>query len=148
MSNYEIIEDDSSLEGLRRKRIIAWAIDVTLIAMLTALVSTLLLILGFVTLGLTWLLFAFLFGGITTIIALLYSGMSVNSDLGATPGMRAMGLRFRLNNGERPGFIYGAVHLVLFYLSVSILTPLVLAVSLITPRKRLLHDIVLGVEIS
>jgi uncharacterized RDD family membrane protein YckC len=36
------------------------------------------------------------------------------------------------------------MHSLLFWFSVSFLTPLILIVGLFTPRKQLLHDIVLG----
>ena len=39
------------------------------------------------------------------------------------------------------------MHAVLFWISVSVLTPLVLLVGLFNGRRRLLHDIVLGTVI-
>ena len=38
----------------------------------------------------------------------------------------------------------GAVHAVVFWISVSTLTPLVLLVGFFNERRRLLHDILLG----
>ena len=38
----------------------------------------------------------------------------------------------------------GATHAVLFWVSVSFLSPLVLLVGLFNGRRRLLHDVVLG----
>ena len=38
----------------------------------------------------------------------------------------------------------GAMHAVLFWISVSVLSPLVLLVGLFNGRRRLLHDVVLG----
>ena len=44
-----------------------------------------------------------------------------------------------------PGyFVLGAMHAVLFWVSISFLTPLVVLVGLFNGRRRLLHDIVLG----
>jgi len=40
-------------------------------------------------------------------------------------------------------FVLGATHAVLFWVSVSFLTPLVLLIGLFNGRRRLLHDIVL-----
>jgi len=40
--------------------------------------------------------------------------------------------------------VLGAMHAVLFWLSVSFLTPLVLLIGLFNGRRRLLHDIILG----
>ncbi|MDB5564159.1 MAG: hypothetical protein JWP84_725, partial [Tardiphaga sp.] len=44
-----------------------------------------------------------------------------------------------------PGyFVLGCAHAVLFWASVSFLTPLVLVVGLLNGRRQLLHDLVLG----
>jgi uncharacterized RDD family membrane protein YckC len=43
--------------------------------------------------------------------------------------------------------VLGAAHAVLFWVSVSVLSPLVLLVGLFNGRRRLLHDIVLGTVI-
>jgi uncharacterized RDD family membrane protein YckC len=40
--------------------------------------------------------------------------------------------------------VLGATHAVLFWVSISFLTPLVLLVGLFNGRRRLLHDIILG----
>jgi len=44
-------------------------------------------------------------------------------------------------------FVLGAVHVILFWISVSALTPFILLVAFFNRRKRLLHDIVLGTVI-
>jgi uncharacterized RDD family membrane protein YckC len=41
-------------------------------------------------------------------------------------------------------FVLGAVHAVVYWISVSILTPLILLVGFFNARKRLLHDMVVG----
>ena len=44
-----------------------------------------------------------------------------------------------------PGyFVLGAMHAVLFWVSISFLSPLVLLVGLFNGRRRLLHDVILG----
>jgi uncharacterized RDD family membrane protein YckC len=40
--------------------------------------------------------------------------------------------------------VLGAAHAVLFWVSVSFFTPLVLLVGLFNGRRRLLHDMILG----
>ena len=147
MSEYQVYYPEQSRDGLRGKRIIAYCLDVAVVLLCVLALTVALFILGFVTFGLAWILLAMMFGGMTTIVGILYAGLSIGSAAQATPGMQAVGLRFTLDNGEAPGFVYGAVHLVLFYLSVSFLTPAVLLVTFINKRKRLLHDIVLGVDI-
>jgi uncharacterized RDD family membrane protein YckC len=41
-------------------------------------------------------------------------------------------------------FVLGAVHAIVFWLSVSMLTPFILLVCFFNERRRLLHDILLG----
>jgi uncharacterized RDD family membrane protein YckC len=41
-------------------------------------------------------------------------------------------------------FVLGAVHAIVFWVSISALTPFILLVAFFNERRRLLHDIVLG----
>ena len=76
--------------------------------------------------------------------ALLYYGASLGGPHSATLGMRVMDLELRTWYGAPGYFVLGAMHAVLFWVSVSFLSPLVLLVGLFNGRRRLLHDIVLG----
>jgi uncharacterized RDD family membrane protein YckC len=58
--------------------------------------------------------------------------------------MRMMDLEMRTWYGASGYFVLGAMHAVLFWVSVSFLTPLVVLVGLFNGRRRLLHDILLG----
>jgi uncharacterized RDD family membrane protein YckC len=55
-----------------------------------------------------------------------------------------MDLELRTWYGAPGYFVLGAMHAVLFWVSISFLTPLVVLVGLFNGRRRLLHDIVLG----
>src|SRR5258707_7721804 len=59
-------------------------------------------------------------------------------------GMRVMDLELRTWYGAPGYFVLGAMHAVLFWISVSMLTPLVLLIGLFNGRRRLLHDLILG----
>lgn len=130
-----------AVSGIRTRRVIAFLIDVVIIALLTLLASVVVFVLGIFTLGLGWLLFPILWPG----VALVYSAFSLGGPSSATVGMRTQGIEGRFMDGSRLNPGIAAIHAVLFYVSVSILTPLVLLVSLFTDHKRLLHDIVLGI---
>jgi len=58
--------------------------------------------------------------------------------------MRVMDLEMRTWYGAPSYFLLGATHAVVYWISVSVLTPLVLLVGLFNNRRRLLHDIILG----
>ena len=128
-----------ALAGVRTRRMIALAFDLVAIGILFSLFVTVLLVLGIVTFGLTWYLIPPLFPA----IALFYNGLSISGPRMATPGMRAMDLEMR-----PVSFLIAAAHAVLFYLSWSFLTPLILLVSLLSGEKRCLHDIVAGVIVT
>ncbi|MES2602961.1 MAG: RDD family protein [Pseudomonadota bacterium] len=129
--------------GVLTKRVFAFLIDLVILSIPIILAVIFVTLFGIVTLGLGWFLF-WLISPFSVIWALLYYGMSLGGPNGATVGMRMMDIEMRTWTGERPYFILGAVHAVLYWVSVSFLTPLILLVGLFNGRRRLLHDIVLG----
>ena len=128
------------LSSVRTNRVFAFLVDALLIGALTLLSCVLVFFLGIFTLGLGWLLFPILWPA----VALVYVAVTLGGVTSATPGMRAMGLTMRMNDGRRPDMLIAAIHALLFWFSVSLLTPLVLIVSLLNSDKRLLHDIILS----
>jgi uncharacterized RDD family membrane protein YckC len=98
---------------------------------------------GLITLGLGWALF-WLAWPASIIWAILYYGASLGGPHSATLGMRVMDLELRTWYGAPGYFVLGAMQAVLFWLSISFLSPLILLVGLFNARRRLLHDIVLG----
>lgn len=136
----DVMTDVALYDGIRTKRVMAFLFDAVLIAILTVAASFVVLVLGVFTLGLGWLLFPLLW----PFLALIYCAFTLGGSSSATPGMRAFGLEMRQLSGQRMTPVLAAIHAVLFYASVSLLTPFVVLFSLIADRKRLLHDIVLG----
>ena len=137
---FDPVSQPELFEGLRTKRIFAFFIDAIAIALLSGAAAVVILFVGIFTLGLGWLAYAFLWQG----VALLYTAFTLGGPTSATPGMRALGLEMRLWHGARMYPLLAAMHLLLFWLSVGVITPFVLLVSLFSDRKRLLHDIILG----
>jgi uncharacterized RDD family membrane protein YckC len=121
----------------------AFIIDVIIIAVPLIGASIFIFVLGIVTLGLGWALF-WLLSPASVIWALLYYGMTLGSPASATLGMRVMDIEMRTWYGAPAYFVLGAVHAIVFWISVSVLTPLILVVGFFNPRKRLLHDILVG----
>jgi uncharacterized RDD family membrane protein YckC len=101
---------------------------------------------GLITLGLGWLLF-WLVWPAAIIWAVIYYGASLGGPHSATLGMRVMDLELRTWYGAPSYFVLGAMHAVLFWISVSMLTPLVLLIGPFNSRRRLLHDIILGTTV-
>jgi uncharacterized RDD family membrane protein YckC len=103
----------------------------------------LIFVFGIVTLGLGFALY-WLLSPATVIWALCYFGFTLGGPASATIGMRVVDLEMRTWYGAPAYFVLGAVHAVLFWLSVSMLTPFILLVCFFNERRRLLHDILLG----
>ena len=130
-------------EGVLARRVIAFIIDFVLIAVPVLLVSMFIFVFGIVTLGLGFALY-YLLPPASVLWALAYFGLTLGSHSSATIGMRVMDLQMRTWYGAPAYFVLGAVHAIFFWLSVSFFTPFVLLVAFFNPRRRLLHDILLG----
>jgi uncharacterized RDD family membrane protein YckC len=129
--------------GVLTRRVFAFLIDLVVLSIPIILACLFIAVFGVVTLGLGWALF-WLVSPASVIWAVIYYGASLGGPHSATLGMRVMDLELRTWYGAPSYFVLGAMHAVLFWLSVSILSPLVLLVGLFNGRRRLLHDIVLG----
>jgi uncharacterized RDD family membrane protein YckC len=129
--------------GVLTRRVIAFMIDVIVLAVPVVLAVLFIAVFGLFTLGLGWALFWLVSPG-SVIWALVYYGTTLGGPHSATIGMRMMDLEFRTWYGAPGYFVLGAVSAVLFWISISLLSPFVLLIGLFNPRRRLLHDIVLG----
>jgi uncharacterized RDD family membrane protein YckC len=129
--------------GVLTRRMFAFLIDLVVLSIPVILACIFIAVFGVVTLGLGWALF-WLVSPASVIWALIYYGASLGGPHSATLGMRVMDLELRTWYGAPSYFVLGAMHAVLFWISVSVLSPLVLLVGLFNGRRRLLHDVVLG----
>jgi uncharacterized RDD family membrane protein YckC len=129
--------------GVLTRRALAFLIDLIVLSIPVILAIVLIAVFGVITLGLGWALF-WLVSPATVIWAVIYYGASLGGPHSATLGMRVMDLELRTWYGAPGYFVLGAMHAVLFWTSVSFLSPLVLLVGLFNGRRRLLHDFLLG----
>ncbi|MBO9133210.1 RDD family protein [Rhizobium sp. B230/85] len=135
------VQDDwRTYSGVLSRRVFAFILDYFIVALLCILAGILLFIVSVATLGLGFFLYPALF----VIVAGLYFGMTVGGPAQASLGMRSVGIGMRRIDGQRIDFMTAIVHLVLFWILNSVLTPLVLLVGLFTDRSRLLHDLLIG----
>jgi uncharacterized RDD family membrane protein YckC len=129
--------------GVLTRRVFAFLIDLVVLSVPVILGYLFIAVFGLITLGLGWALF-WLAWPATVIWAVVYYGASIGGPYSATLGMRVMDLELRTWYGAPGYFVLGAMHAVLFWISISFLTPFVVLVGLFNGRRRLLHDIVLG----
>jgi uncharacterized RDD family membrane protein YckC len=140
---YDPAANPELFEGVLSRRLLAFFIDVIIIAVPVIAAAIFIFLFGIVTLGLGWMLF-WLLSPASIVWALFYYGLTMGSAASATIGMRAMGLEIRTWYGAPAYFLLGAVHAVVYWVSVSVLTPLILLVGLFNTRRRLLHDMLVG----
>jgi len=140
---YDPAANPELFEGVLSRRLVAFFIDVVIITVPVMAAAIVIFLFGIVTLGLGWVLF-WLLSPASVIWALAYYGMTMGSAASATIGMRAMGLEIRTWYGAPAYFLLGAVHAVVYWVSVSVLTPFILLLGLFNARRRLLHDILVG----
>jgi uncharacterized RDD family membrane protein YckC len=140
---YDPMRNPELFDGVLPRRVVAFVIDVIVIAIPVVLAAMFVFAIGLVTFGLGWGLF-WLFPPGTVIWTLVYFGMTLGGPRSATVGMRIMDLEMRTWYGAPAYFVLGAVHAIGFWLTVSLLTPFILLVCFFNERRRLLHDILLG----
>lgn len=140
---YDPAANPELFEGILTRRIVAFVIDLIVLTIPAILAVLFIFLFGLVTFGLGWLLYGLLWPA-WVVWALLYYGLTLGSMASATLGMRAMDIEMRTWYGAPAYFVLGAAHAVVYWVSVSFLTPLILLVGLFDARRRLLHDMLVG----
>lgn len=140
---YDPATSPELFDGVLARRIVAFIIDLIILAIPIVLLSMFIFVIGVVTLGFGFILYALL-SPIMVLWALFYYGITLGSPRSATLGMRVMDLEMRTWYGAPAYFVLGAVHAIVFWITVSVLTPFVLLVCLFNDRRRCLHDILVG----
>jgi uncharacterized RDD family membrane protein YckC len=140
---YDPAANPELFEGVLARRVVAFLIDVIVIAIPLIAGWMFIFVFGLVTLGFGWALFWLMSPG-SVLWALVYYGMTLGSPASATLGMRAMEIEMRTWYGAPAYFVLGAVHAVVFWISISMFTPFILLVGFFNARHRLLHDMLVG----
>ncbi|MBT4491167.1 MAG: RDD family protein [Rhodospirillaceae bacterium] len=134
------LEAPELYDGIRIKRLIAYAIDVVIISVSLVVfwaVGSFFLVISFGLLLPILALAAFL-------LPFTYHTLLIGGNGNATVGMRIMELRVVAWNGNSPSYAQAALQTFLFYASLAVATLLVLVVSFFNPRGRCLHDLLAG----
>lgn len=142
-TTYIVHDDARTYEGVLLKRTLAFIVDYFLILLLCIPAAIVLFVFSIITLGLGAMLYPALF----ILVAVPYFGFTLGGASQASPGMKMMGLAMVRTNGQRIDFLLSTVHIVLFWVVNSVVTPLVLLVGLFTERSRLVHDFLLGTTV-
>ncbi len=140
---YDPLTNPELFEGVLARRVVAFFIDLILLSLPAVLLTVFFFVFAIVTFGLGLPLLLLLWPAIV-LWALFYYGLTFGSPHSATIGMRVMDIEMRTWYGAPAYFLLGAMHALLFWLTVGWLTPLILLVGFFNERRRLLHDILLG----
>lgn len=128
-------------DGIFSRRIFAFVIDCIVIGAVMVAAYIVAAILGVLTLGLAWLTFPL----ITPVVIIGYYLATLGSSTRATMGMRAMDIMLVPTRDAPLDGWMALLHVLLFWLSCTLLTPFILLIGLFTSRRQLLHDLVVGV---
>jgi uncharacterized RDD family membrane protein YckC len=128
--------DAAALDGVRRKRVFAFVDDLLVITLIYATAMLALGLAGVVPVGRPWLFAPLLYPS----IAIAYNAATIARSGVGTPGMRMVGLRMTLRDGRPAPLLNVVAHALFFYLSLVLLTPLILLVGVLSGQKRFLHD--------
>ncbi len=126
-------------------RTIAYLLDILFILGFTTLLTLAITVIGIVTFGLGWTLFAVLPAS-----GIIYSAITVGGRRQSTIGQRLMGLRVVAPESGAPvDIVSAAVHALLFYVAVStfLLWCVDVAFGLVRSDRRLGHDLLLGLAV-
>ena len=132
--------DWRAYSGTLSRRVFAFILDYIIVLLLCIPAAVVLFFLSIVTLGLGFFLYPALF----VLVAGIYFGLTVGGPSQASLGMRAMGIQMMRVDGRPLDFLTAIVHLALFWILNSVLTPLILLVGLFTERSRMIHDFLVG----
>lgn len=131
--------EEELLAGVRRRRVVAWAVDTVVLVILGLCLALVWVVLGFVTLGLTWGLLVWL-----PALPLVYNALWVASPASATPGQMALGLIVRRDEDLGPPSLAQAVIWAVGYAITIACGAIWFVASLVIVHKRCLHDLVSG----
>lgn len=126
--------------GVLTRRVIAFCIDMVLIGFLVVGLSLASLIAGFVTFGLAWLGLAF----VAPVAAIAYYALTLGSSRRATVGMQMTDIVLTPTRDTPLDGWMAVAHAALFWVTIWISWPISLAIALFTPRRQMVHDMLLG----
>ena len=128
--------------GVTLARVLAYGLDLVVIAILVFLTYLAMSLLVLATLGLAWPLYLLI-----PLVPISYHTLSLSGRAQATLGMRMLGLMVWSDSGRGPSLPQALCHTLLLYLTLSILGGLPLLIALFNARRRTIHDAMVGLAV-
>lgn len=133
------------VRGSLGARFVAYLLDILFIFGFTAFLMLAITVIGVLTFGLGWTLFAILPAS-----GILYAAITLGGEKQSTLGMRMLGLRgVQAETGGPVDWITAGVHALLFYVAVStfLLWLVDIGIGLLRQDRRTGHDLIVGLAI-
>lgn len=127
-------------EGVLTRRIMAYLVDFAVILFILLAFSIVGAVMGLFTFGIGWIALVPLLPA--SIVA--YYALTLGSHRRATLGMRMMDLVLTPTRGQPLDGPMAFVHTLVFYVTFWISWPVSLLFALFTPRRQMIHDLVVG----
>ena len=134
------VDNPEYFDGIPFKRVVAYIVDVFVIAIFAAAVA----VIAFVPVVLTLGMLKPFVVGVIALIPLSYHTLLIGGDRSATIGMRLLGIEVMTMDGAKPGYVVALIQTTLFYVTISLTTWLILLVALFNTGHRTLHDFLCG----
>lgn len=130
--------------GVTSRRVVAYLLDLAIIAMVLLALHLAIGMLTLLTFGLLWFLHLL---ALPLAVALAYHIVQIASPSAATIGMRLFGLRAWSVQGDRPTGFQAILHGFCFYGSMAATGGLISLVALFNQRRQTLHDMLAGIVV-
>ncbi len=127
-------------DGVLTRRVFAFIIDLVILGVMVVAFNLVGLVAGFLTFGLAW---AALVAVIPASIVVYYAA-TLGSPKRATVGMQMMDIVLTPTRGQPLDGWMAVIHAAIFWVTVWISWPVSLLIALFTPRRQMLHDLIVG----
>ncbi|HTM77148.1 MAG TPA: RDD family protein, partial [Devosia sp.] len=127
-------------EGLLTRRVTAYLIDLVIMGAIVLGLSLAGLIAGFLTFGLAWAAMVL----VVPVSIVLYYAVTLGSSRRATIGMQMMDIVLTPTRGQPLDGWMAIIHAAVFWITFWISWPISLLFALFTPRRQMIHDLIVG----
>jgi len=79
-----------------------------------------------------------------SVLGLIYFALTQGGPMAASPGMKVYKLRLSLREGGSLGYKAALLRSVIFYVTITIFTPVILLMIPLTRGRRAFHDLIVG----
>lgn len=127
-------------EGVLTRRVIAYFIDLAIMGVIVVVLSIMAGILGFFTFGLAW-------GSLVLVLpasVVIYYAATLGSSRRATVGMQMTDIVLTPTRGQPLDGWMAFLHALVFWITFWISWPVSLLFALFTPRRQMIHDLIVG----